>query len=63
MPGAPSGPRANHGEELLLASRLVEGGARLNELSVPSIHCGACVARIERMLGVVPGVERARVNL
>ncbi len=63
MPGAPSGPRANHGEELLLASRLVEGGARLNELSVPSIHCGACVARIERILGVVPGVERARVNL
>ena len=63
MPGAPSGPRANLGEELLLASRLVDGGLRQNELSVPSIHCGACVARIERVLGILPGVERARVNL
>jgi Cu2+-exporting ATPase len=63
MPGAPSGPRADHAEELLLASRLVDGGLRQNELSVPSIHCGACVARIERVLGLLPGVERARVNL
>jgi Cu2+-exporting ATPase len=63
MPGAPSGPRADLGEELLLASRLVEGGLRQNDLSVPSIHCGACVARIERVLGVLPNVERARVNL
>lgn len=63
MPGAPSGPRADLEEELLLASRLVDGGLWQNELSVPSIHCGACVARIERVLGVLPGVERARVNL
>ena len=63
MPGAPSGPRADHEEELLLASRLVDGGLRQNDLSVPSIHCGACVARVERLLGALPGVERARANL
>src|SRR5262249_39383815 len=33
------------------------------ELSVPGIHCGGCVARIERAFAALPGVERARVNL
>ena len=28
-----------------------------------SIHCGACVARIERLLNALPAVDRARVNL
>ena len=59
MPTAPSVPDG----ELLLASRVLGSGARQNQLSVPSIHCGACVARIERLLGALPGVEHARANL
>ena len=50
-------------DELLLASRVVGPGLRQSELAVPAVHCGACVQRIERMLGGLPGVERARVNL
>jgi Cu2+-exporting ATPase len=64
MPGAPSAHKVDRDrDETLLASRVVGQGVRQNELSVPSIHCGACVARIERVLGGVPGVEGARANL
>jgi Cu2+-exporting ATPase len=59
MPTAPSA----RNEELLLASRVLGSGARQNHLSVPSIHCGACVARVERLLGALPNVEQARANL
>src|SRR5262249_50063691 len=34
-----------------------------SDLSVPTIHCGGCVQKIERTLGVLPAVEQARVNL
>lgn len=50
-------------DELSLASIALEGGERQVELSVPDIHCGGCIARIEAALGQVRGVTRARVNL
>jgi len=58
MPGAPSSL-----DELLLASRPLAPDLRQSELSVPSMHCGACIQRVERVLRDVPGVERARANL
>ena len=33
------------------------------DLSVPTIHCGGCVQRIERTLSALPNVAVARVNL
>jgi len=62
MPTAPSAPRVA-AEEVLLASRVLAPELRRTELSIPGIHCGACVSRIERLVGGLPGVERARVNL
>lgn len=59
-PVAASGPSR---EELMLASRPLPGGARQVELSVPGVHCGACIANIEAALGKLDGVEHARVNL
>ncbi|MEP2640334.1 heavy metal translocating P-type ATPase [Roseobacter sp.] len=32
-------------------------------LSLPTIHCQACIAKVERALGAHPGVTSARVNL
>ncbi|WP_073327750.1 heavy metal translocating P-type ATPase [Wenxinia saemankumensis] len=32
-------------------------------LHLPDIHCGACIAGVERALGAAPGVRAARVNL
>ncbi|MCR5858151.1 cation-translocating P-type ATPase [Mesorhizobium sp. J428] len=50
-------------EELLLASRSLGNGDRQIELSVPAVHCAACIQTIEGALGRLPGVEAARVNL
>ncbi|MBR0750172.1 cadmium-translocating P-type ATPase [Bradyrhizobium japonicum] len=50
-------------EEVLLASRLVGDGVRQTDLSVPGIHCGGCIQKVEAALGALPGVENARVNL
>jgi Cu2+-exporting ATPase len=50
-------------DEILLASRAVEDGLRQTNLSVPDIHCGGCLQRIETALTRLNGVVRARANL
>lgn len=32
-------------------------------LSIPSLHCAACIGKVERALSALPGVDSARVNL
>lgn len=50
-------------EEVLLASRTVGDGIRQTDLSVPGIHCGGCIRKVETALRALSGVENARVNL
>lgn len=50
-------------EEMWLSSRLVSDGVRQLDLIVPGVHCGACIALLEKELPKVEGVDHARVNL
>lgn len=49
--------------ELRLRSRPDGSGHRKLVLSVPGMHCGACVHAIEKALAAVEGVQYARANL
>jgi Cu2+-exporting ATPase len=67
-PGAENGLRPQpeappSEEEIRLASRAVEDGVLQTDLSVPSAHCGACIAAIEGALSRLDGVTSARLNL
>lgn len=50
-------------EEVLLSSRRVGDGLMQADLSVPGVHCAACIGSVEAGLMALDGVERARVNL
>lgn len=50
-------------DELLLAARPLGDGSHQLELSVPAVHCAACIVDVENALLRLDGVTSARVNL
>lgn len=50
-------------EDLAANSRKTEGGQQEAILVLPAIHCGGCVAGIERNIARIKGINSVRVNL
>lgn len=60
---AVAGPSLPSDEEVRFAARDLGNGTSQIELSVPAVHCAACIQTVEHTLRLLPGVEVARVNL
>ncbi len=54
-PACNAAPAAEHLADLPKDAKLM--------LSLPAIHCAACISEVEKALSAVPGVRDARVNL
>ncbi|MGC4025456.1 MAG: cation-translocating P-type ATPase [Mesorhizobium sp.] len=50
-------------DEVRMSSRVLGNGLYQVELAVPGVHCAACIHTIEKSLGALTNVTRARVNL
>ena len=50
-------------EELRLVSQALSDTLQRTELSLPDMHCGACIGRIENALIKLDGVQEVRANL
>ena len=62
-PAADPGAGILSSEELRHAARSLGDGTAQVELSVPAVHCGACIHAVEQELSRLHGVVSARVNL
>eukprot|EP00873_Tetraselmis_striata_P030059 jgi/Tetstr1/450323/TSEL_037359.t1 len=49
--------------DLLFASQSLGSGRFRTSLSVPGMHCGGCMSKVEKTLSALPDVEMARANL
>ena len=58
-----TGAEAARAAEFRFAAAETSSGAGFVQFAAPSVHCGACIAAIEKRLRDEPGVIAARVNL